>query len=65
MVSVADRKIYKKCETVIESNTDYKAEIINDIVILLISGRIKNKKDIDFLKEYIDYSDYIRFWIVI
>ena len=45
----------------VQTYPDYKAEIINDIVILLISGRIKNKKDIDFLKQYIDYSDYIKF----
>ena len=56
-------KMFKdyKTQQAVQIYPDYKAEIINDIVILLISGRIKNKKDIDFLKEYIDYSDYIRF----
>lgn len=53
-------KDYKKQQSV-QTFPDYKTDIINDIVLLLISGRIKNKKDIDFLKPYIDYSDYIRF----
>jgi len=53
-------KDYKKQQAV-QTFPDYKTNIINDIVILLISGRIKNIKDIDFLKEYMDYSDYVRF----
>lgn len=56
-------KLFKdyKTQQSVQTYPDYKAEIINDIVILLICGRIKNKKDIDFLKQYIDYSDYIKF----
>lgn len=53
-------KDYKKQQSV-QTYPDYKADIINGIVLLLISGRVKNKEDIDFLKEYIDYSDYIKF----
>jgi hypothetical protein len=51
---------YKKQQAV-QTFPDYKTDAINDIVILLISGRIKNIKDIDFLKEYMDYSDYVWF----
>lgn len=51
---------YKK-QPFLHTYPDYKTEIINNIVILLISGRIKNLIDIEFLKEYVDYSDYIKF----
>ena len=53
-------KDYKKPQS-IQTYPDLKKNIINDIVMLLISGRIKSKKDIDFLKEFTDYSDYISF----
>lgn len=56
-------KLFKehKKQQAIQTFPDYKTDIINDIVILLISGHIKSKKDIDFLREYKDYSDYVRF----
>lgn len=50
----------KDSEMKIHTFPDYKADAINDLIILVLLGYV-NEADIDFMKEYTYMSDYLEF----